>query len=540
LPLLLSGMEWPGEGVEPEGRIARRLRIKRDQIAAALMVRRSLDARQRRKRWVANYRVTLTTPELERRVLERGLAGVRAWTGRDAGRYGLVDAVPEIQQVRWSGPPPVVVGAGPAGLFAALRLAEAGAPAVLLERGRPVDQRVKSVNRFWRGAPLDPEDNVVFGEGGAGTFSDGKIYTRRRDGELGYIFRRLVDFGADPSILQEAWAHLGTDRVRRILPVLRQRLIELGATVRFEARVEGFVVEEPAAGGAPGERRCVGVRLAGGEVIDAGAVIVACGHSARDTAAAMLEAGAAAVARPVAIGARIEHPQEVIDQARYGEARGELPPASYRLAWEGEGIKARTFCMCPGGMVVPATNHPERVVVNGMSFSAQRAFWANSAVIIEVDPARYPGGDPLAGFRYQDAIEARAYALAGGTYAAPAQRVQDLLAGRTSASLPRTSFPQGVTPVDLQEVLPPEILGGLTAAVQAFERKLPGFAGPDAVLIAPETRTTAPLRFLRDERLHSTTLGGLLPVGEGAGYAGGIISAALDGLRAAESLLAER
>jgi len=526
MALLVSGVEWPGEGVEPTSAIARALRVRPGVVDQVLLVKKSLDARQRRTRWLANYRVTLSPPEREAGVKAHG---VRPWTDRDDLRYGLVLPF-QSRPATWpSGSRPIVVGAGPAGLFAALRLAEAGAPVLLLERGNPVKPRVKAVNTFWRGGALDPEDNVVFGEGGAGTFSDGKIYTRRRDGELGYIFQRLVDFGADRERLQEGWGHLGTDKVRAILPVFRQRLMDLGVEVRFGAQVSGFITE----GG-----RCVGVTLADGERVEGGPVIVAAGHSARDTAEAMVSAGAAAVQRSVAIGARIEHPQAMVDAARYRGERGELPPASYRLAYNSpSGVKARTFCMCPGGMVVPATNHLERVVVNGMSFAARRAFWANSALIVEVPTSAFPGDDPLAGFRFQDAVEARAFELAGGNYAAPAQRVQDLLAGRVSDALPRTSYPQGVAASDLRQVLPEAVIQGMLEALQAFEHKLQGFTGPDAVLIAPETRTTAPLRFLRDETMHSTTLGDLLPVGEGAGYAGGIISAALDGVRAAEAIV---
>ena len=526
MALLVSGVEWPGEGIDPARVIARALSVKPAAIGEILLVKKSLDARQRRKRWLANYRVTLEPAEREAGIRAHG---VRRWSERDDLRYGLVLPF-QTRPASWpAASRPVVVGAGPAGLFAALRLAEAGAPVLLLERGNPVKPRVKSVNAFWRGGALDPEDNVVYGEGGAGTFSDGKIYTRRRDGELGYIFQRLVDFGADRERLQEGWGHLGTDKVRALLPVFRQRLMDLGVEVRFGARVTGFLAE----GG-----RCVGVELDGGERVERGPVIVAAGHSARDTAEALVAAGAAAEQRAVAIGARIEHPQAIIDDARYRGERGELPPASYRLAYNSPtGVKARTFCMCPGGMVVPATNHLERVVVNGMSFAARRAFWANSALIVEVPPAAFPGDDPLAGFRFQDAVEARAFELAGRSYAAPAQRVEDLLAGVMSAELPRTSYPQGVAPADLREVLPEAIIQGMVDALRSFEHKLPGFAGPDAVLIAPETRTTAPLRFLRDAEMHSTTLTDLLPVGEGAGYAGGIISAALDGVRAAESIV---
>jgi uncharacterized FAD-dependent dehydrogenase len=253
----------------------------------------------------------------------------------------------------------------------------------------------------------------------------------------------------------------------------------------------------------------------------------------------MLEAGAAAEPRGIAIGARIEHPQVLIDKARYGEERGALPPATYRLAYHPKkGSPARTFCMCPGGVVVPASNHPERVVVNGMSFAARRAFWANSAVIVEVDASCYGATDPMAGFRWQDAIEARAYQLGGGGYRAPAQRVVDLFAGKVSAELPRTSYPHGIVSTDLREVFPDYIVQGMIEALHVFDREVPGFAGEEAVLIAPETRTTSPIRFFRDEQQQSTTVSGLFPIGEGAGYAGGIVSSALDGLRAARAIVA--
>jgi len=523
---MVREIEWEGEGVDPTGAVASRLGVKADAVRSIRLVKKSLNARQRRARWWAVYRVELVDGVAPRQPLAKG---VRPWTARDEGRYGLDDGAPTKRQ--WpDSVRPVVIGAGPAGLFAALFLAEAGAQVTLLERGGPVGERVKAVNGHWRGrAALDPENNLVFGEGGAGTFSDGKIYTRRRDGELGFIFRRLVDFGADEAVLADAYAHLGTDRIRALLPPFRARLRQLGADVRFHARVTELIVE----GG-----RCRGVRLADGEVIRSAPVIVATGHSARDALEMMVRAGAAARPRGIAVGVRVEHPQSLIDRSRYRRPdRGDLPPASYRLSHHVEGgVRGRTFCMCPGGMVVPASNHPGRVVVNGMSFAARRAFWANSAVIVEIPADAYDGGDALAGLRWQDAIEV-ACADATGSEAAPAQRVVDFLAGSASTEVPKTSFPMGVVPGELRDVLPDRVVSGLVQSLRAFDTQLPGFVSPQAVMIAPETRTTSPVKFLRGDGGESTTVKGLYPAGEGAGYAGGIVSSALDGLRVARHLM---
>lgn len=521
MALFVSNVALPEGPAEPA--LAERLGVPVERIRRVELLRRSLDARTRPPTWRGTFKIEV---DGEARILEKNRPGVRAFTARDEMKR--TGEVPTPEGLAWRSRP-IVVGAGPAGIFAALRLGEVGAPAILLERGGPVDERVAAVNGYWRGRPLDPENNILFGEGGAGTFSDGKIYTRRRDGELGYVFRKLVEAGADPGILQEAWAHLGTDKVRAVLPALRRRILENGVEIRFHAQVRDFLVQDG---------RCVGVRLASGEEIVGGPVIVAAGHSARDTMRALLEAGAVAELRPIAIGARVEHPQALVDGARYPAGRGDLPAASYRLADNAPGQRsAYTFCMCPGGMVVPAGNEDGEVVVNGMSFAARRARWANAALIVQVTPADYGAADPLAGVRFQTEIERRAAAMTDGRRA-PAQRVVDLLEGRPSTELPRTSYPLGVTPGDLRTLLPAPVVEGMKRALRNFDRGIPGFAGPEGVLIAPETRTTAPLRFLRGADLQSPSLPGLLPVGEGAGYAGGIVSAALDGFRAAEAVIA--
>jgi len=531
MPLLVTNIVWESEEVDPTGSIAKHLELSSTEITSWQLLKRSVDGRRRPPVWLANYKVSISSDEES--VLSKGLHGVRLYTERDEARYAEYE--PEkIKRAPWPDScRAIVVGAGPAGLFAALRLAEVGANVVLLERGGSVDERHHHVRRFWRHRELDLNSNVVFGEGGAGAFSDGKIYTRRRDGELGWIFRRLVQFGADPKILEEGWAHLGTDKIREIIPRLRNRLVELGAEVQFNTTVSSLLVEKG---------NCVGVRLVDGAEIRGSSVLMATGHSARDSWRAMLDAGATAIQRPIHIGVRVEHPQAVIDRARYGEVSSDLPPASYRLTSKPPkrlNIRpAHTFCMCPGGTVVAATNHDGRVVVNGMSYSKRRAFYANSAIVVEVRTSDYEGDDALAGVRYQDKIESAAFEVGGGDFAAPAQRVEDFIANRISTDLPKVSYPLSVVSADLRTVMPPIIIEGILEALRHFGKKITGFDGSDGVLIAPETRTTAPLRFERDrDTFESLSLPGMLPIGEGAGFAGGIASAALDGLRAASSII---
>lgn len=525
VPLLISNLSLAHREADPAEAVRALLGAPPLSVVA---VKISLDARQRRKVWRATCKVEVAD---EAAVLARGLPGVRAWTERDERRYGQADFDPV--PVTWFPRQRViVVGAGPAGLFASLALAESGVRVLLVERGAPVEERVPRVASFWRReTELDPESNLIFGEGGAGTFSDGKLYTRRRDGELGWISRRLVDLGAPPSLLTEAHPHLGTDALRQVLPRLRARLQDLGAQVRFHARVDGLLVEQGA---------CRGVRLAQGEELEAEAVIMAPGHSARDTVRMLVAHGCRAQARTVAVGVRIEHPQDLVDRARYGRPRGKLPPASYRLTHKPRagGPGAHSFCMCPGGVVVPAVNHPGRLVVNGMSYADRGGRWANAALVVPVSPQQRGSDDPLEGYRWQERLEAQAYQAGGGDWTAPAQRVVDLLSGRDTLELPGSSYPLGLRPADLRALLPPVVLEALLPALAHFESKLPGFCAPEALLIAPESRTTSPVRVLREADRQATGLPGLYPVGEGTGWGGGITSCAVDGARSAAALVA--
>lgn len=532
MALLVTGVRLPSRDHPLTSLVASRLGVTPEIVAETTLVRLSLDARSRPPVSLANLRVVLPAED-EQRILTQAIHGVRAFTERDAARAALPGSW-DIAKVRWAASaPPIVVGAGPAGLFAAMRLAEAGARPVLLERGQPVEARRSQVARYWSRAALDPESNVVFGEGGAGTFSDGKLHTRLKDGRVGYVLSRLVQAGAEPEILLDAHAHIGTDRLRRVLVSFRERLQTLGTTVRFGARVVDLLVDDG---------RCVGVRLADGEEVLASAVILATGQAAQDSALAYLRAGMVGESRPFAIGARIEHPRALVDRARHGAWSGQLPAASYRLvAPRRRGTRqGYTFCMCPGGIVIPASERPGHVVVNGMSSSQRGSRWSNAAVVVPVDARDFGADDPLAGFRFRDAIERRAWALGGGDFVAPAQRVSDLLQGRPSKELPRTSHPLGVSPCHLAELLPAGVVEAMTAAIRAFDRELPGFAGPEAVLVAPETRTASPVRFARDRQHEAVGLSAAYPVGEGLGWGGGIVSAAVDGVRGAEAVEAAR
>ena len=424
---------------------------------------------------------------------------------------------------------PVVVGFGPAGMFAALTLAQAGLKPLVLERGAPVEQRTEAVRRFWESGQLDPESNVQFGEGGAGTFSDGKLTTGTKDPRIRRVFEQFVRFGAQEEILWDAKPHIGTDVLCGVVKRLREEILSLGGEIRFGTKLTALQTEGGRITGA----------VCGEEVVPCENLILAVGHSARDTFQLLLERGVPMEPKPFTKGVRIEHRQEAIDAAQYGKPRGALPPADYKLNVVTPSGSAYTFCMCPGGTVVAAASEEGGVVTNGMSRAARDGQNANSALLVTLRPEDFPDPSPLGGVYWQRSIERQAFRAGGQSYCAPAQTVGDFLAHRPSASFGgvKPSYLPGVTPCDLHEVLPKQLTDVLEQALPLLGRKLRGFDAPDAVLTAPETRSSSPVRILRGAETLQSSFTGLYPCGEGAGYAGGIVSSAVDGIRCAEELI---
>jgi len=499
----------------------KKLRLSRSGIESLKIVKRSLDARKKNDiHWVLSVAVKCVD---EKNIIAR-------LRDKDISIYE--PPVYEIPQVDKMNDRPAIAGFGPAGMFAGLVLAKAGARPIILERGSDVRSRSKAVEVFRAGGKLDPENNAQFGEGGAGTFSDGKLGTGTHDKRISWVLEQFAAHGAKESVVYDAKPHVGTDVLVNVVESIREEIISLGGEVLFDTRLSGLETE--------------GSRLKGIKVVHAGEerrlpcaeLILAVGHSARDTFEMLYSSGVPMERKPFSMGVRIEHLQSATDMAQYGRARGGLPAADYSLNVHlPDGTSAYTFCMCPGGYVFAAASEEGGVVTNGMSYSGRSGENSNAALLVTLQPEDFPGDGVLAGMYWQRKIEHAAYRCSG-SYRAPAQLVGDFLAKHPSigpGSVIPTYMP-GVIWTDLHSVLPDKICSVLENALPELDSKLKGFAVPDAVLTAPETRSSSPVRILRDADC-SSEIGGLYPCGEGAGYAGGITSAAVDGMRCAEAVL---
>jgi len=497
---------------------AKLLKISASKIRGLTIFRRSIDARKKPDVRII-YTVDVAVDGNEQKILRQ--SGCKRAAVAAVNRYKVPKAMPSDSR-------PVVVGFGPAGMFAALVLALAGRKPIVLERGDDARTRKEKVDRFFSGGELDVSGNVQFGEGGAGTFSDGKLNTGVNNPRIGWILEQFVKAGAREDILYDAKPHIGTDILLEVVQNLRHRIIQLGGEVHFRTKVTGIRTEQG---------RLTGLETDSG-MISCDQAIFAIGHSARDTFAMLHQMEVPMEPKPFSMGVRIEHQQRMIDKAQYGAEDLPLPPADYKLVKHLEKETVYTFCMCPGGYVVAAASEDGGVVTNGMSLADRDGDNANAALLVTLNPVDFPYPGPLGGVTWQREIEQKAYNISG-SYRAPAQKVGDFLAGRasTSAGSVQPTYRPGVHWCDLHDVLPEKITGAIANALPQLDQNLKGFADPDAVLTAPETRSSSPVRILRDES-RQTVIRGLYPSGEGAGYAGGIMSAAIDGMMSAEALIA--
>ncbi len=566
MPLLVRNVSLAWE--EPEenlpARVARALRIPPAQISACRILRRALDAR-RHGDIRRIYSVEVQVQGQEQQVLRRARAG-------QAALY-VEPPPPTIEPGNQALPSrPVIIGSGPAGLFAALLLADHGYRPLLLERGQDAPLRHRARHHFYTTGQFDPENNLLFGIGGAGTYSDGKLYSRTRDPRNTTVLNQLVRFGADPDIIVNTKPHIGSDRLPGIVRKIVKHIVAQGGEVRFGARVVDFELADveptlaPASSPADARastsspsptRRIVAIRLESGQRIDADLCILAIGYSARDTYRILSERGVELQAKPFQMGVRIEHPQDMISRSQYGPAADRLPPADYQLVAKISRItkgqsqsqsqahsQAQTqgdlwsFCMCPGGIIVPSNESHHEICTNGASNAKHNSPYANSGLVITIDPAEFDH-DPLRGLEYQRHWERLAFQLSG-SYAVPAQRAHDFLAQRRSDGQLDVSYPLGASPVMLQDMLPAAVTAALHRGLPMLNNMIRGYASDQGIITGPETRASSPVRIPRDDLTRqSSRVAGLYPVGEGAGYSGGIMSSATDGLKSAEKLIAQ-
>ena len=499
---------------------AQLLRVNNSKIRNLRIVRRSVDARKKPDVKIV-YTVEVAVDGNESKILRQ--------SGCKKASIAKGEYYKAPKRREFSGKRPVVVGFGPAGMFAALILAMAGQKPLVLERGEDAVSRHEKVEKFFATGELDPKSNVQFGEGGAGTFSDGKLNTGVNNPRIGWVLEQFVKAGARENILYDAKPHVGTDVLLEVVQNIRQRIIDLGGEVRFNSQVVNLRSENG---------QLTGLELQDGSLVECDAAVLAIGHSARDTFEMLLGREVPMEPKAFAMGVRIEHKQAIVNLAQYGTDSPVLPPADYKLVQHLDEKSVYTFCMCPGGYVVAAASEEGRVVTNGMSYADRDGENANAALLVTVNPQDFPGEGVLAGMHWQRQIEEKAYQVAGG-YRAPAQLVGDFLNDRpsTGAGNVTPTYRPGVAWCDLRQVLPEQITRALKEALPKLEGSLKGYADDNAVLTAPETRSSSPVRILRDESRQSA-LRGLYPCGEGAGYAGGIMSAAVDGILTAEAILA--